>query len=72
MRTYFLLLYNLVRMLVLKLRHGVHFRASFVQRISPSARLGMFNGGNIILSYNLDLAQHIDIQAHGGATVRIG
>lgn len=71
-RLYILLLANLIRIAVNKLRYGSRFRSGWVARISPKASLALFGNGSICLGYNIELAPYIDVQVHGQGQLTIG
>jgi acetyltransferase-like isoleucine patch superfamily enzyme len=68
---YFLFLYNVIRISLLKL-FNKNFKASSIQRISPSVSIKMFQKGTIVLGRNLDISRNCTIIATNSGTINIG
>ncbi len=72
MKLYILLIYNILRIILLKVCHPNNFRASLVQRISPLTSMKIFDSGKILLGRNLEISRFCDVQVHGNGNIEIG
>lgn len=66
------ILYNLMRFVLGKLRHGSRYAVHPLQRISPFAVLKLFQHGRMEIGRNTELAHGCDIEVFDQATVSIG
>lgn len=71
-KTLFLILYNILRFLLYKIRYGNRYRASAIQRISPFCALKIFDHGTMEIGRNTELAHGCDIEVHGKGILIIG
>lgn len=71
-RFLFLIAYNLLRLLINKLRYGSRWSAHWFQRISPSSDVKLFGKGSVSIGRNIELAAGCDVQAHGNGHISIG
>lgn len=56
----------------MKCKYAKRYRSSYIQRISTSTSIKLFQKGEIRLGYNLDLDKFVDIQVHGNGVLEIG
>lgn len=71
-RLYILLLANIIRHAVSKLRYGSRYSSGLVERISPKASLSLYGKGSIRLGHNIELAPYVDVQVHGQGRLMVG
>lgn len=71
-RFLFVVAYNLLVFVIKKIRYGSRWSAHWLQRISPSADVKIFENGSVSIGRNIELAADCDIQAHGEGKVSIG
>lgn len=71
-RLAFLLLYNLIRIIILKIRYGNRLRINWVQRISPNSAIKVFGHGTLLIGRNCQLESGCDLQVHNSGILRIG
>lgn len=67
-----LLIYNVIRISVLKLIHPNRFNVHPIQRISPSASLITSRKGKFNIEYNTEISKGCDFEAHGDGVISIG
>lgn len=67
-----LLIYNIMRIFVLKLIHPNRFNVHLIQRISPSASLITSGKGKFNIGYNTEISKGCDFEAHGDGVISIG
>ena len=67
-----LLIYNIMRICVLKLIHPNRFNVHLIQRISPSASLITSGKGKFNIGYNTEISKGCDFEAHGDGVISIG
>lgn len=67
-----LLIYNIMRISVLKLIHHNRFNVHPIQRISPSASLITSGKGKFNIEYNTEISKGCDFEAHGDGVISIG
>ena len=72
MKLYILLIYNLLRIILMKCRLHHRLESSLIQRISPRTSIKSFGNGCLRLGRNLDIAPYCDIQVHGSGLIEIG
>lgn len=72
MRLFFLLFYNFVRIIFLKLFGGARFDVSWIQRISPFCALKLYEHGEMHIARNCQFEAGCDLQVHGDGELKIG
>lgn len=68
---YFLFLYNAIRISLLKLRYK-HFKADWVQRISPSVEIQLLGEAKITIGNNVCISRNSSIVATNSGLISIG
>ena len=68
---YFLFLYNVVRIFILKIRYRT-FKASILQRISPSVEIRILGQGNVFLGKNICIARNSSLVVTNTGSLTIG
>lgn len=68
---YLLFLYNAVRISIHKLLHK-NFKASLLQRISPSVELKLIENGGIVLGRNVCISRNSSLVATNSGSISIG
>lgn len=72
LKTLLLIIYNVVRIALNKLRFGKRFNVHWLQRFSPSCDLRLFDHAQIFIGRNTEFAAGCDFEAHGEGTLHIG
>lgn len=67
-----LLIYNVMRLSVLKLIYHSRFNIHLIQRISPSASLTTSGKGKFNIGYNTEISKGCDFEVHGNGMLSIG
>jgi acetyltransferase-like isoleucine patch superfamily enzyme len=68
---YFLFLYNAIRIFLLKIRYST-FKASIIQRISPSVEIKVLDQGSILLGKNICISRNSSLIATNSGSITIG
>lgn len=68
---YFLFFYNFIRISFLKLSYS-GFKASFLQRISPSVEIKLLQGGTISIAKNVCISRNSSLVATNSGSIIIG
>ena len=71
-RLIFLLIYNLIRALFLKVRFGKCIKINWIQRISPNCAIKVFGHGKLFIGRNCQMESGCDLQVHSQGVLRIG
>lgn len=72
MKTYLLIIYNLMRVSLMKLRYGTRCAVNFIQRIHPSVDINLYNKSRIVIPRNIEIEKDADIKCFGNAEFSIG
>lgn len=72
LKTIILFIYNLIRLLINKIRWGEQFEVHPIQRISPFCALKVFNRGRMQIGKNTEFAHGCDFEVHGTGKLSIG
>ena len=71
-KTFLLIIYNVLRVSINKLTHWGQFDVHWLQRISPLCALKVFRQGIIRVGRNCEFAAYCDFEAHGKGLLEIG
>ena len=71
-KTFMLIIYNVLRVSINKLTHWGQFDVHWLQRISPLCALKVFRQGTIRVGRNCEFAAYCDFEAHGKGLLEIG
>ena len=71
-KTFLLIIYNVLRVSINKLTHRGQFDVHWLQRISPLCALKVFRQGTIRVGRNCEFAAYCDFEAHGKGLLEIG
>ena len=69
---FFLLLYNFLRIVFVKVWYGNCVKIHWIQRISPRCSLKIFNHGNLYIGRNCQMESGCDLQVHSQGVLRVG
>lgn len=72
MNSYMLILWNIARMLVLKMRYISRFHFSWIERIHPSVRINLHNNSRISIGRNIEIADDSELLCFGNAELVVG
>lgn len=70
--TLLLFTYNFLRIVCMKLVHGIHANIHWLQRISPLCSLKIFDKGTLKIGRNTEFAAYCDHEVHGKGKLIIG
>ena len=71
-RAIFLIIYNLIRISFMRIRHGKRCKIHWLQRISPGAHISLSGNGRMTIGRNAEFSQGCDFQVHGEGQLSIG
>lgn len=71
-KTIVILFYNVLRIGFYKLKYGKRYNVHYIQRISPSCNLQVFQQGKLNIGRNTEFASGCDFQVHGQGKLIIG
>ena len=72
MKLFSVLIYNVIRICLLKLRFGSRACFHWIQRISPSCALHLYEKGYLYIGRNCQFEAGCDLQVHGSGQLIIG
>ena len=72
MKLFSVLIYNVMRICLLKLRFGSRASVHWIQRISPSCALHLYEKGHLYIGRNCQFEAGCDLQVHGTGRLTIG
>lgn len=67
-----LIIYNILRIFLMKCMHLGQVQISWIQRISPLCALKIFGKGTLTIGRNCDLSAYCDLEVHGNGSINIG
>lgn len=68
----FLLIYNIIRICLMKLRYGKRIGVHCLQRISPFCALKIYGKGSLSIGRNCEFAHGCDFEVHSNGLLEIG
>lgn len=71
-KSFFIILYNFLRMSFFAIMHLGHWRVMGIQRISPLCALKVFDQGQLMIGRNCEFAAYCDLEVHGKGVLTIG
>lgn len=66
------ILQNILRYGVNKLRYKSRYKSGFIERLACRASVRLYDRGHICLERNVELAPYVDVQVHGKGRLHIG
>ena len=72
MKLFCILIYNMIRIFLLKLRYGSRACVHWIQRISTSCALKLYGKGKLYVGRNCQFEAGCDLQVHGDGMLSIG
>ena len=72
MKLFSVLIYNIIRIFFMKLRHGNRACVHWIQRINPFCALHLYGKGNLQIGKNCQFESGCDLQTHGTGRLSIG